>query len=138
MDKWVETPVRVRYKETDQMGVVHHTNYIVWFEIGRTEWIRQAGISYNEMEKRGVLLPLTAVSADYYAPAKYDDSLIVRAKMKSLTPTRAAFAYEIRRPLDDKLLVTGETEHVWVNRDWKPVRLDKSDPELFAILQSLL
>jgi acyl-CoA thioester hydrolase len=132
--------LRVRYPECDQMGVVYHANYLNWFEIGRTEMLRQSGFAYRSMEEQGVMLPVIDASLKYHKPAKYDDLVSVYTQIIELTRMRLSFAYEIRRIEADgqELLVTGSTQHVWLNGDWKPVRLDKTLPEVYQALQKLV
>ncbi|NGQ94846.1 acyl-CoA thioesterase [Brevibacillus sp. SYP-B805] len=129
------TEIRVRYSETDQMGVVYHANYLHWFEVGRTDFLRGAGFSYRELEEQGLLLPVTDASLSYKQPARYDDVVVVRTCISRLTPLRLAFGYEITRPGDGQLLVTGETMHVFTNAAFKPVRLSRQLPELYAWLE---
>ncbi|QGQ97802.1 acyl-CoA thioesterase [Paenibacillus psychroresistens] len=150
---WSSHPLRVRYQETDQMGVVYHANYLNWFEIGRTEWIRTRGMTYEDLEKRGLLLPLTDAEIKFRLPARYDDQITIYTKMIEYSNIRVRFSSEIRRnsnketgasPLEadqslfieptGELLVSGETRHVWVNRDWKAARIDKQAPDLFKLL----
>ena len=102
-----ETSVRVRYKETDQMGVVHHTNYIVWFEVGRTDLLRQLGLSYRDLEGRGILLPVVDLSCRYMEAARYDDEIRILTRIADLTPGKIIFSYEIRRKPDDAKLARG-------------------------------
>jgi acyl-CoA thioester hydrolase len=150
---WARHELRVRYQETDQMGVVYHANYLNWFEIGRTEWIRARGMTYEELEKRDLLLPLTDAEIKFKLPARYDDQLTIYTKMIEYSSVRVKFASEIRRQTQEKapdekeadlekqiephgeLLVSGETRHVWVNRAWKAVRIDKEAPDLFKLMQ---
>lgn len=134
----VKTPLRVRYQETDQMGVVYHTNYLVWFEIGRTEWLRQqTGVAYHELEKMGLLLPVLDIHARYHHPAKYDDELSVETSLSAVRSSMIQFAYAVCKKGENKPLVTGETKHMWVDRDWKPVRFQQSHPELYEKIISL-
>jgi acyl-CoA thioester hydrolase len=126
--------LRVRYQETDQMGVVYHANYLNWFEITRTEWIRELGIPYSQMEEKGLLLPVTEVQLKYIQPARYDDLIEVHLRMIDSSHLRVIFQYEVFREQDKMLLITGTTRHVWVNRDWKPVRLDRVMPELHQLI----
>lgn len=128
--------LRVRYGETDQMGVVYHTNYLNWFEVGRTEWIRKAGLTYRELEEKGVLLPVTDAVLSYKKPARYDDVVEIRTRIKELGAVRLAFAYEIIRVSDGELLVSGETMHVFTNKELKPIRLAKTEPEIYAWLDA--
>ncbi|CAG7630979.1 acyl-CoA thioesterase [Paenibacillus allorhizosphaerae] len=125
--------LRVRYQETDQMGVVYHANYLNWFEIGRTEMIREMGMTYRTLEEKGLLLPVIEAELKFRQPARYDDRITIATRIVDFTNLRLQFACEIKR--GDELLVSGGTKHVWLNRDWKPVRIDKEAPELFALLQ---
>lgn len=125
------TRFRVRYGETDKMGVVYNANYLNWFEIGRTDFIRASGCSYRELEERGILLPLTDAQLSFLAPARYDDEVEVRTRVIELTPVRLTFSYEICRVADGKLLVRGETRHVFTDAELKPIRLPRREPELY-------
>lgn len=127
--------LRVRYGETDQMGVVYHTNYLNWFEVGRTELIRHAGLTYRQLEEKGMLLPLTDASLSYKKPAKYDDVVEIRTTVAEISPLRLTFAYEIYRLPEEELLVTGKTMHVFTNKDLKPIRLPRSEPEVYQWLE---
>jgi acyl-CoA thioester hydrolase len=115
------TTVRVRYAETDRMGVVYYANYFVWFEIGRTDWLRDAGHSYRAMEAEGVQLPVIEAHCEYRRPAKYDDELEIRTHAALLTPVRIRFDYEIAR--GDETLVTGHTIHAALDARGRPCRL---------------
>lgn len=127
--------LRVRYPETDQMGVVYHANYLPWFEMARTEWIRSLGFPYSRMEAAGILLPVVDAEVHYHHPAFYDDLVDVEAVLDNLSPVRIEFSYSVMRPEDGKQLVTGKTRHVWVDRDCRPVRLNRVLPDLYAILK---
>ena len=106
----VETEVRVRYAETDAMGVVHHANYFVWFELGRTEYTRAVGLPYREVEARGVRLVVIEASARFHAPARYDDVVVIRTAVSDVSKATLVFAYEARLPAGT-LLVDGQTVH---------------------------
>jgi acyl-CoA thioester hydrolase len=107
------TEVEVRYAETDQMGVVHHANYLVWFELARTRLCTLSGFHYHQIEELGYHLMVTACQVEYRRGARYGDILEVDAWLAELATRRLRFAYEVRR--QDDLLATGLTEHVWVN-----------------------
>ena len=124
--------VRVRYAETDKMGVVYHANYFVWFEIGRSDLLRHAGWTYREMESEGFSLPVIEAHCDYKQPARYDDELEVRVEAALASPARVAFTYEVVRPSDAQTLVTGRTIHAAVDRDGRPCRLPDRVKGLFA------
>ncbi len=135
---WGETRINVRYQETDQMGVVYHANYFVWFEVARTEMMKKNGFNYRELEERGVMLPVVDVSCKYHHPSKYDDHVIVRARIKEYKGIKINIEYEAIREQDGKLLATGETKHVWVNKELKPVRLEKIANDFHNALQDLI
>ena len=110
----VETPVRVRYAETDRMGIVYHAHYIVWFEIGRTDYCREAGEPYRAMEDSGLWILVTAVDCSYRGPARYDDALAVRTWLPELASRGLAFRYEIVNE-ENRLLAEGSTRHVFAD-----------------------
>ena len=124
--------VRVRYAETDKMGVVYHANYFVWFEVGRCEWLRAMGWSYREMEAEGVSLPVIEASAEYYQSGRYDDELEIRVRARLLSPARVAFDYEVVRRPDAIRLATGRTVHAAVNGGGRPCRLPERVRSAFA------
>jgi acyl-CoA thioester hydrolase len=115
-----EARVRVRYAETDQMGVVYHANYLVWFEIGRVEFIRKLGMDYKSMEREdGIGIAVVDVSARYRAPARYDDELVIQTRLLAARGSVIRFGYRVVRVADDLLLCEGETVHVVVGKDMK-------------------
>jgi acyl-CoA thioester hydrolase len=109
-----EFKVRVRYSETDQMGVVYHGNYAQYFEMGRVEWLRNIGISYKMMEENGIMLPVVSLNMNYKKPARYDDLLRVKTIFKSQTSAKIEFDYEIYNE-QDELLTIGNSILVFVN-----------------------
>src|SRR5882724_1456731 len=115
-----DTTVRVRYAETDKMGVVYHANYFVWFEVGRTDLLRGSGWTYKEMEAEGFSLPVIEAHCDYKQPARYDDELEVRTTAGLMSAVRVSFSYELVRPGDGQTLATGRTVHAAVDRDGRP------------------
>ena len=115
--------IRVRYADTDQMGVVYYANYFVWFEVGRTDLLRSSGWSYREMEADGFSLPVIEAHCAFRAPARYDDEVEVRTSGTLLSPVRVQFIYEIMRVADQALLVTGNTVHAALGRGGRPSRL---------------
>ncbi len=124
--------VRVRYAETDQMGVVYHANYLVWFEVGRVELMRQMGLQYKTMEHEGAMIAVVEASARYKAPAKYDDELIIRTTLAGVKRSIVRFRYEVIRAADAVLLCEGETVHLVVGRDMKRRELPPRYAELLA------
>jgi len=127
-----ETRVRVRYAETDQMGVVYHANYLIWFEVGRVEHIRQLGLDYKTMEiEEGCGIAVVEAVARYKAPARYDDELIVRTRIAKARSSIVSFDYTISRATDDLLLCEGSTTHVVVDRSMRRAPMPARYAEAF-------
>lgn len=118
--------IHVRYAETDMMGVVYHGNYFAWFEVGRTQLLKEQGIVYRDLEAQGYLLPVIEISAKYLRPARYDDEITVITTLNERPLLRIRLDYEVKR--GDELLVTGFTVHTFINRQGEPVR----PPTVFA------
>jgi acyl-CoA thioester hydrolase len=128
-----ESRVRVRYAETDQMGVVYHANYLIWFEIGRVDFIRKLGMDYKAMEREdGIGIAVVDVSARYRAPARYDEELVVETRLLAARGPIIRFGYRIVRDADKLVLCEGETMHVVVDREMKRRPLPKKYAERFA------
>lgn len=124
-----EARLRVRYAETDQMGIVHHANYLVWFEMGRVEWLRQLGFDYKRMEAEDdCYIAVVEAGCRYKAPARYDDELMVQTVLTTVRGFLLKFHYRLLRVEDGMLLAEGETTHVVVGRDLKKRNL----PEKYA------
>lgn len=111
-----EARVRVRYAETDQMGVVYHANYLVWFEVGRVEILRSLGLSYKQFEAEGFMIAVVEATARYKSPARYDDEIAVRTRISALRGSLMKFAYRVVRVEDETLLCEGETTHIVVDK----------------------
>jgi len=124
----------VRYAETDQMGIVHHSNYAVWFEEGRSDFLRSVGVSYSSIEAKGVMLPLYELNCRFISPAKYEDEIIVTTTLKSLSRVRVSFSYQVVNKLNDVIIATGETMHAWTNMALQPINAEKIVPEVFLLL----
>ncbi|MBL8135325.1 MAG: acyl-CoA thioesterase [Acidobacteria bacterium] len=120
--------VRVRYAETDQMGVAYHANYFVWFEVGRTDWLRTFGVTYRDLEAEGFLLPVIEAHCEYRASARYDDDLRITSAARLVSPVRVAFDYEITGPA--ATIATGHTVHATLDRQGRPVRVPARIREL--------
>jgi acyl-CoA thioester hydrolase len=115
------TRVRVRYAETDRMGVVYYANYLVWFEVARTEWLRDSGWTYRQLESDGISLPVIEAHCEYRQPARYDDELDILTRATLLTPVRIRFDYEVQRGPD--VAAVGHTIHAALNGSGRPCRL---------------
>ena len=117
-----EVRLRVRYAETDQMGVAYHSNHFIWFEVGRVELLRQLGFSYKDMEQNdNCHMPVVDAHCRYRAPAVYDEEVLVRSYLKSVRESMAHFMYELCRASDGELLATGETIHMAIDSDKKRI-----------------
>jgi acyl-CoA thioester hydrolase len=120
MSGWHETEVRVRYAETDQMGIVHHSNYLIWFEAGRSELCRGRGFSYKEIEAQGHGYMVVAESyVRYKSPAFYEDVLVIRTRVGEIRSRSIRFVYEVHRTSDHILIAEGETLHLVTDKDQK-------------------
>ena len=124
--------VRVRYAETDKMGVVYYANYLVWFEIGRTEWLRETGWTYRDMEINGQALPVIESHCEYKLGARYDDEIEIKTEARLVSAVRIAFDYKVLRRFDGALLATGHTVHVTIDAAGRPTRLPGRVRELLA------
>jgi acyl-CoA thioester hydrolase len=128
-----KTRVRVRYAETDQMGVVYHANYLIWFEIGRVELMRQRGLDYSRMEaEEGCGIAVAEAKVRYKAPARYDDDLLIETSVLKARGPIIHFGYRIIREHDGMLLCEGETTHIVVGRDMKRCALPKKYADILA------
>jgi acyl-CoA thioester hydrolase len=116
-----ETRLRVRYAETDKMGVVYHSNFVIWFEVGRVELLRQLGFEYSSMEKDdNCHIPVVDLRVRYKAPALYDDEIVIRTSIRNVRSSLIHFGYEVLRAGGDQaLLATGETTHIIVDKDFQ-------------------
>ena len=126
------TRIRVRYAETDCMGVVYYANYLVWFEVGRTEWLRQTGWIYREMERDGISLPVIEAHCEYRQPARYDDEIEIATRGTLVTPVRIRFDYEVARGADGTIAAIGHTVHASVDTGGMPCRLPSGVREMLA------
>jgi acyl-CoA thioester hydrolase len=119
-----ETRLRVRYAETDQMGVVYHTNHLIWFEVGRVELMRQMGFSYRDMEREdGLFIAVAEATCRYRAPVYYDEEIVVRTWLKKVRESVIIFSYELSRPPGGTLLAEGETTHIVTDAKMKVAAL---------------
>ena len=127
-----ETKLRVRYAETDKMGVVYHSNFVIWFEVGRVELLRQLGFQYSEMEAEdNCHIPVVDLRVRYKSPALYDDEIVVRTQIKNARSSLLHFSYEVFREADRTLLATGETMHIIVNNKLERTMLPEKYMQAF-------
>ena len=127
-----ETRVRVRYAETDQMGVVYHSNHLIWFEVGRVELLRQMGFSYRDMEREdGRYIAVAEVTCRYRAPVYYDEEVLIRTRLKSVRESVVIFSYELLRAERGTLLAEGETTHIVTDSNMKIATLPEKYLRVF-------
>lgn len=127
-----ESEIVVRYQETDQMGIAHHSVYPVWFEVARTDFIKHVGYTYSQIEKMGVMLPLTEVTCRFRYPARYEDQLTVTAQVTALSPSRITFGYQVFLPGQEKPAAEGSTSHGFVDGStFRPMNLKRKFPQLY-------
>ncbi len=132
-----ETRFTARYCETDQMGIVHHSNYTVWFEAGRTDFLKNAGVPNSSIEAKGVLLPLYEMSCKYKSPARYEDEILVITGLKSISRVRICFSSQVFNAETNQLLAVGETKHAWTDKLLKPVNAERAIPEVYSVLSKI-
>lgn len=130
-----ETKIEVRYSETDKMGIVYHSRYFPWFEIARAERLKSYGIEYSELEKRGLMMPITECNCKYRKGAVYGDVVTVKVRFESLTVARAKDSYEVYS--NGCLLAEGYTVQAFVDDAFKPLNLKKSFPDIYSIFEAM-
>lgn len=129
-----KTEIVARYNETDKMGIIHHSQYVNWFEVARTEWIKESGVSYRRIEEDGLMMPVIGIEVHYHSPARFEDAVIVETSVKDYDSIKIIFSYKVLRKSDKKLLVDGTSTHCWTNLKMKPVSLIKNNPELHRLI----
>jgi acyl-CoA thioester hydrolase len=129
-----ETRIRVRYAETDQMGVVYYANYLVWMEVGRVEYCKACGFDYKQMElEDGVFLAVAEARCRYASPARFDEEVAIRTWVEEANSRMVRFVYQMRLAADGRKLASGETRHIFLGRDLRPCRLPEKYREKFGI-----
>ena len=129
-----ETRLRVRYAETDQMGVVYYANYLVWMEVGRVELCKACGFNYRDMEQKdGVQMAVAEAHCRYSSAARFDDEVIVRTWIEEANPRIVTFAYEMRLAADGRKLASGQTRHILVDREFRRTRLPEKYFKMFGL-----
>jgi len=128
-----QTTVRVRYAETDQMGVVYYANYFVWMEIGRVEMLRARGFNYKDLEQsEGLYLSVVDAKCRYVYPARYDDEVRIQTEIVKASSRVLDFAYEMRSTTADRVVAEGSSRHIWLNHEWKLCRLPERYRAIFG------
>lgn len=129
---------KVQYYETDQMQIVHHSNYIRWFEEARTDFLEQAGFGYDRFEKEGIISPVLEVHAKYLTMTRFGETVNIQVKMTNFTGLKFTIEYVISDSVTGEVRVTGRTEHCLLDKENKPIRLKKVNPGLYELLDSLV
>ncbi len=133
-----ETHIIVRYAETDRMRIAHHSNYSIWFEAGRTEFLKKAGTSNSDIEDKGILLPLSHLECDFKSPANYEDEIVVKTKIKKMTAARIEFQYIVLNNNNGKLIATGNTTHAWTDKTLKVFNIEKKESKINQMLKAAM
>lgn len=124
----------VRYAETDQMGIVHHSVYPVWYEVARTDFIKSMGMSYTDIENNGIMMPVVEVKSKYISPAYYEDKLSIEVKIKQLNPVKVEFEYSIFK--ENICINRGTTLHAWADKNLKLINLKKFNLNIYKLIES--
>lgn len=134
-----QSKITARYAETDQMGIIHHSVYPVWFEVGRTDFIKKLCYTYSQMEKDGIMLPLVSLNCIYLLPAKYEDELIIQTTVGELKYSSVTFNYDVIRVSDSAVIAKGSTVHAFVNTDdFKVISIKKKNIDIYNKLKSAM
>lgn len=129
---------RVQYYETDQMKVVHHSNYIRWFEDARTDFLEKSGFSYAWMEEQGIIIPVLSVSAEYKAMVHYGEDILIKPTVTEFNGVKLLLSYEVRQDRTGELTTTGTSSHCFLDREYRPLRLKKEFPQVYMMFASCL
>lgn len=127
---------KTHYYETDRMAIIHHSNYIRWFEEARTDFLEQVGFSYEKMEKIGVSLPVLGASCEYIHFLQFNDQISIRLKIKNFSGLRMTIYYEVINKANGNISAVGETKHCFVNHEMKPIRLKRDYPEIYQLFEN--
>lgn len=138
MDQVTAYQHKAQYYETDQMGCVHHSNYIRWFEEARTDLLEQVGFSYGKMEELGILSPVLEVNAEFKSMVRYQDVVNIYSKITYFNGLKFTISYVIQDALTKELKTTGESKHCFLNKELKPMRLQKENKEVYDLFVNLL
>ncbi|MBP2031706.1 acyl-CoA thioester hydrolase [Clostridium algifaecis] len=131
------TNIKVRYAETDRMGIVHHSNYYVWFEEARGDFIEKINITYKEVEDMGIMMPIMETHCKYMRASKYGDIIEIKTSIKELTPVKILFDYRVINKKSGELLAKGGTTQTFINNDFKIINMEKKYPEIWKKFQTL-
>ena len=133
-----KTYITVRYCETDKMGIVHHSNYFKYFEEARTDFLSLSGVSYSEVERKGILFPLISAQSDFISGITYEDKIVIDTQMILFTGVRLKIEYEVKTKTDNRLIAKGSTTHAITDKQLKPISMRKLDRPLYDLMKSQL
>ncbi|MGI6778392.1 MAG: acyl-CoA thioesterase [Acetivibrionales bacterium] len=133
-----ETCFPVRFIETDLLGIVHHSNYLIWFEIGRSDYFKKAGIPIHTINALGLYLPVLKTVCDFKCPAKHGDEIMVNTRLVYLSCVKVKFEYKVINKLKGNILAAGNTVHAWTNKRLEPLNLEKAAPEIYYKIKQLV
>lgn len=133
-----KTSFAVKYTEIDSLGIVHHSNYPIWFEAGRRDFFRKAGTPNHDLKKQGLFLPLTEMKCAYKSPARFGNEIQVITSLIYLSCVKVKFEYKILNKSDGKILATGMTVHAWTDKKIEPINMEKKAPEVYMHLKRLV
>ncbi len=126
---------KAQYHETDQMGIIHHSNYIRWFEEARVHFLDQIGLGYHEMEKQGIVSPVLSITCDYKAMVRFNDDVVITAKVDQFSGVKLFISYEVRHAATEVVCTVGTSSHCFLNMEGRPISLKKHRPDMYDKLQ---
>lgn len=129
---------KAHYYETDQMGIIHHSNYIRWFEEARTNLLDEVGFGYDQMEKEGIIVPVLAVSCDYKSMVRYNQTVLILPKIESFNGIKMTISYHITDKISGELKASGKSDHCFLDNDYRPVALKKANKKIFDLFEELI
>lgn len=135
MKKKIQWPHTVQYYETDQMKIVHHSNYIRWFEESRVEWLKQIGYPCEKLEEMGIIIPVTGVECQYKSMARFGEEVIIEPKLTKFNGVVTEFSYEVRNKETGELHVTGKSSHCFLDPDYKVISIKKKYPDIYKVIK---
>lgn len=136
--KYTEYARKVNYYETDQMGIVHHSNYIRYFEEARLDMMEKMELAYDKMEEMGIIMPVTFVDCKYLVPLRFGQEMVIKSQLIKYDGIKCEIAYEIYQKGSDKICTTGRSGHCFLDRELKPIRMKREYPEIYKDLKELV
>lgn len=129
---------KAQYYETDQMGIIHHSNYIRWFEEARTSLLDEVGFGYDQMEKEGIIVPVLAISCDYTSMVRYNQTVLILPKVETFNGIRMTISYQITDKATGELKAAGKSNHCFLDKDYRPISLKKANKKIYDLFEELI